>query len=71
MKDENYAMIYRMACEELEIRNSIDVAILVTKLPLNWKLNRLKGLLGLVPHKSRNYHLTYISRKPCGNNLYQ
>ena len=56
MRDEDYAAIYRMVCEELGIRDSVEVAILVARLPLNWKLCRLKGLLGLTPHKSKNYH---------------
>jgi hypothetical protein len=77
-KDENYAAIYRMICEELGVRDSVDVAILVAMLPLNWKLRRLKGLLGLTPHKSENYnhklreHLSslaaiiYINNGRCG-----
>ncbi|MCF3653352.1 MAG: hypothetical protein L2C94_004230 [Aigarchaeota archaeon] len=31
-------------------------AILVARLPLNWKLSRLYGLLGLTPHKNKNHH---------------
>jgi len=56
IKDEKYAPIYTMVCKELGLRYSVDVAILVVRLPLNRKLSRLKGLLGLVPHKSKNYH---------------
>jgi hypothetical protein len=55
-KDENYATIYRMACKGLGVRDSVEVAILVARLPLNWKLRRLKGLLGLIPHKNKNYN---------------
>ncbi|MCF3652813.1 MAG: hypothetical protein L2C94_001345 [Aigarchaeota archaeon] len=55
-KDEDYVVIYRMVCEELGVRDSVEVAILVARLPLNWKLRRLKGLLGPTPHKSKNYH---------------
>jgi len=55
-KDENYAAIYRMACKGLGVRDSVEVAILVARLPLNWKLRRLKGLLGLTPHKNKNYN---------------
>ena len=54
MKNKDYATIYRMTCEELELRDSVEVAILVARLPLNWKLSRLKGLLGLTPHKNKN-----------------
>jgi len=56
MRNENYAAIYRMVCDELGFKDSVEVAILVAKLPLNWKLRRLKGLLELTPHKSKNYH---------------
>jgi len=28
----------------------------VARLPLNWKLSRLYGLLGLTPHKNKNHH---------------
>jgi hypothetical protein len=56
MRDEDYAAIYRMACVELGLKDSVETAILVARLPLNWKLRRLKGLLGLTPHKSKNYH---------------
>jgi hypothetical protein len=56
MKNENYATIYRIACEGLGVRNSVEVAILVVRLPLNWKLRRLKGLLGLTPHGNKNYN---------------
>jgi len=54
--DENYATTYRLACDMLGVRNSVEVAILVARLPLNWKLSRLYGLLGLTPHKNKNYH---------------
>jgi len=78
MKDENYAAIYKTVCEELGLKNSVEVAILVVRLPLNWKLRRLKGLLGLTPHKSKNYHhrlrrhlsnlaaMIYVNNKRCG-----
>jgi hypothetical protein len=56
MRDEDYAAIYRMVCEELGLKDSVEVAILVAMLPLNWKLRRVKGLLGLTLHKSKNYH---------------
>jgi hypothetical protein len=56
MRDEDYAAMYRMVCEELGVRDSVEVAILAARLPLNWKLRRLKGLLGLTPHKNKNYH---------------
>ena len=35
MKDENYAAIYKTVCEELRLKNSVEVAILVVRLPLN------------------------------------
>jgi hypothetical protein len=44
MRDEDYAAIYRMVCEELGLKDSVEVAILVAMLPLNWKLRRVKGL---------------------------
>ena len=56
MKNEDYAAIYRIVCDELGVRDSVEVAILVARLPLNWKLRRLKGLLGLTPHKNKNYN---------------
>jgi hypothetical protein len=73
-KDENYAAIYRMVCEELGVRDSVDVAILVARLPLNWKLRRLKGLLGLTPHRNKNYnrklraHLSWLATNIYINN---
>jgi hypothetical protein len=73
-KDENYAAIYRMVCEELGVRDSVEVAILVAKLPLNWKLRRLKGLLGLTPHRNKNYnhklraHLSWLATNIYINN---
>ena len=54
--DESYATIYRLACDMIGVKNSVEIAILVTKLPLNWGFSRLKGLLGLVPHKNKNYN---------------
>jgi hypothetical protein len=56
MKNEDYAAIYRIACDELGVRDSVEAAILVARLPLNRKLSRLKGLLGLTPHKNKNYN---------------
>ena len=56
MRNENYATMYRMVCEELELKDSVEVAILVARLPLNWKLSRLKGLLGLTPCGNRSYN---------------
>jgi hypothetical protein len=76
--DEGYATTYRLACDMLGVRDSVEVAILVAKLPLNWKLRRLKGLLGLTPNKDKNYnhrlrgHLSslaatiYINNRRCG-----
>ena len=56
MKNEDYAAIYRIVCDELGVRDSVEAAILVARLPLNWKLSRLKGLLGFTPHKNKNYN---------------
>ena len=56
MRNEDYAAIYRMTCDGLGVRDSVEVAILVARLPLNWKLRRLKGLLGLTPHGNKNYN---------------
>jgi hypothetical protein len=56
MRNEDYAAMYRMVCEELGLKDSVEVAILVARLPLNWKLRRLKGLLGLTPYKIEGYH---------------
>ena len=56
MRNEDYAAIYRMTCDGLGVRDSVEAAILVARLPLNWKLRRLKGLLGLTPHKNKNYN---------------
>ena len=52
----NYATTYRLACDMIGVKDSVEVAILVARLPLNWKLSRLYGLLGLTPHKNKNYH---------------
>jgi hypothetical protein len=61
----------------LGVRDSVEVAILVARLPLNWKLSRLYGLLGLTPHKNKSYdhklraHLSrlatniYLNNKRC------
>jgi len=54
--NENYATTYRLVCKELGLKESFEVATLVVKLPLNWRLHRLKGLLGLTPYKSKNYN---------------
>jgi hypothetical protein len=74
---EGYATTYRLACDMLGVRDSVEVAILVTRLPLNWKLSRLYGLLGLTPHKNKSYdhklraHLSrlatniYLNNKRC------
>jgi hypothetical protein len=75
--NEGYATTYRLTCDMLGVRDSVEVAILVAKLPLNWRLSRLKGLLGLTPHKNKNYnrklraHLSrlavnvYLNNKRC------
>ena len=54
MSDEYYAAIYRIACKELGLKDSVEIAISVVRLPLNWKFSRLKDLLGLTPHKNKN-----------------
>jgi hypothetical protein len=76
--DEGYATTYGLACDMLGVRDSVEVAILVAKLPLNWKLRRLKGLLGLTPSKDKNYNhrlrghpsslaaTIYINNRRCG-----
>jgi hypothetical protein len=78
MKNEDYAAIYRIVCDGLGVRDSVEVAILVARLPLNRKFGRLRGLLGLTPHKNKNYnhrlrgHLSslaaaiYINNRRCG-----
>jgi len=53
---EGYATTYGLACDMLGVKDSVEVAILVARLPLNWKLSRLYGLLGLTPHKNKNYN---------------
>jgi hypothetical protein len=53
---EGYATTYGLACDMLGVRDSVEVAILVARLPLNWRLSRLYGLLGLTPHKNKNYN---------------
>jgi hypothetical protein len=45
-----------MARRELGLKNSVEIAILMARLPLNWKLSRLKGLLGLTPCRSKSYN---------------
>jgi len=54
MSDKYYAAIYRIACKELGLKDSVEIAISVVRLPLNWKFSRLKDLLGLTPHKNKN-----------------
>jgi hypothetical protein len=72
--DETYATTYRLACDMLGVKDSVDVAILVARLPLNWKLRRLKGLLGLTPHRSKSYdhklraHLSWLATNIYINN---
>jgi hypothetical protein len=75
--DEGYATMYRLACNVLGVGDSVEVAILVARLPLNWKLSRLYGLLGLTPHRNKSYnhklraHLSrpatniYLNNKRC------
>jgi len=75
---EGYATTYRLACDMLGVRDSVEVAILVAMLPLNRKFGRLRGLLGLTPNKDKNYnhrlrgHLSslaaaiYINNRRCG-----
>ena len=52
----NYATTYRLACDMIGVKDSVEVAILVARLPLNWKLSRLYGLLGLIPCRSKSYN---------------
>lgn len=54
--NERYGMIYRMVCEDLGTEGSIGIAILAVELPLNWKLSKLRGLLGLIPHRNKKYN---------------
>ena len=48
--------IYREACKMLGVRDSVELAILVTKLPLHLPLVKLKGLLGFTPNKNKGRH---------------
>jgi len=59
MKNENYVTVYRIVCEGLGLKDSVIVAILTVKLPLNWRFSRLKGLLGLVPMLCRGKNHRY------------
>jgi len=50
--------IYREACRVLGISNSVELAILVARLPLHLLLVKLRGLLGFTPSKNEGgyYH---------------
>ena len=65
--------VYRKACELFGIkRNSIELAILVAKLPLHLPLVRLRGLLGLFPGRNKGRY-DHELRRHVGNfavNLY-
>jgi|GEM_PF-2549420 len=54
--DEKYREMYKMVCEAVGVKNSIDIAILIVRLPFHWKLSKLKGLLGLIPYNHKNYN---------------
>jgi len=52
--------IYREACRILGFKESVEVAILTIKLPLNLPLNTLKKIVGLTPNRNKgrfNHHL--------------
>jgi len=52
-----YKDIYRMVCNELQMKNSTEIAILTVELPLRLPLNTLKRFVGLTPnHNNHRYN---------------
>jgi hypothetical protein len=47
-----YRDVYRRVCSELQVKDSVEVAILVLELPLTSGMDKLKSYLGFTPTKS-------------------
>jgi hypothetical protein len=47
-----YRDVYRRVCSELQVKDSVEVAILVLELPLTSGIDKLKSYLGFTPTKS-------------------
>ncbi|MCL7390397.1 MAG: hypothetical protein LZ173_10800, partial [Thaumarchaeota archaeon] len=44
--------VYRRVCSELQVKDSVEVAILVLELPLTSGMDKLKSYLGFTPTKN-------------------
>jgi hypothetical protein len=51
-----YKNIYRRVCNELQVRNSVEIAILIIELPLMSGVDKLKAYLGFTPTKNNGQY---------------
>ena len=54
--------IYREACRMLNVKDSVELAILTIELPLHLPITRLKGLLGYTPDKNKGHYYHKLRR---------
>jgi hypothetical protein len=51
-----YKDVYRRVCNELQMRGSVEIAILVMELPLTSGVDKLKAYLGFTPTKNNGQY---------------
>jgi hypothetical protein len=57
-----YKDVYRRVCNELQMRGSVEIAILVTELPLTSGVDKLKAYLGFTPTKNNRQYTHRLRR---------
>jgi hypothetical protein len=60
--NSRYGEVYRRVCDALQIKDSVEVAVLVMELPLHLGVGKLRAYLGLNPVKNNNQYNRRLKR---------
>jgi hypothetical protein len=60
--NSRYGEVYRRVCDALQIKDSVEVAVLVMELPLHLGVGKLRAYLGLNPVKNNNQYNRRLRR---------
>jgi cell fate (sporulation/competence/biofilm development) regulator YmcA (YheA/YmcA/DUF963 family) len=62
VSNSRYVEVYRRVCDALQIKDSVEVAVLIMELPLHLGVGKLRAYLGLNPVKNNNQYNRRLRR---------
>ena len=62
VSNSRYVEVYRRVCDALQIKDSVEVAVLTMELPLHLGVGKLRAYLGLNPVKNNNQYNRRLRR---------